>query len=128
MRLEPLPNIVRIVILFAVYLITALMGLRFNAVSGLATAVWPPTGISLVALCLFGYRLWPGIAAGAFVANFMSGAPLLLAAGISAGNTAEALVAAYLLQHVVGFRNSIDRPQDVVALAVFAATLSTLLS
>src|SRR3989454_12857586 len=67
--------------LLVLYFITARLGLLMDAVSGFATTVWPPTGISLVALSVFGYRLWPGIALGAFLVNVSAGAPLLTACG-----------------------------------------------
>ena len=36
-----------------------------------ASAVWPPTGIAVAALILFGRELWPGVALGAFVVNLV---------------------------------------------------------
>src|SRR5207248_7102051 len=48
-------------LLFAVYFVTARLGLRLDAVGGFATLVWPPSGIALAALVLFGPRLWPGV-------------------------------------------------------------------
>jgi signal transduction histidine kinase len=114
--------------LFVVYFITAKLGLSMGAVSGLATAVWPPTGISLVALVLFGYNLWPGIVLGALLVNLSAGAPLLAAGGMAIGNTLEAVLGAYLLQRVVGFRPTLDRLRDVLALVGLAALLSTLVS
>src|SRR3989442_11552036 len=81
-----------VAILVAVYFTTAKLGLLMDAVSGFATTVWPPTGISLVALSVFGYRLWPGIALGALLVNASAGAPLLTACGMAAGNVLEAVL------------------------------------
>ena len=102
------------------------MGL--DAVSGFATLVWAPTGLSLAAILLLGYRIWPGIAIGALVANVLTGAPISVGLGIAAGNTIEALAGAFLLRRVPGFRTSLDRVVDVLALIVFAAMLSTAIS
>src|SRR5437870_11081299 len=52
------------VLLFVAYFVTARLGLLMDAVAGFATLVWPPTGIALAALVLFGARLWPGVLAG----------------------------------------------------------------
>jgi integral membrane sensor domain MASE1 len=30
------------------------------------TPLWPPTGIAIVCLLVYGVRVWPGIALGAF--------------------------------------------------------------
>src|SRR6058998_3106592 len=115
-------------VLFAIYSSTARLGLTLDAVSGFATAVWPPTGIALAALTLGGARLWPGIALGAFLVNVGAGAPVPVACGMAMGNTLEALVGSVLLVRVVGFRPALDRLRDVVGLVVLAAGLSTLVS
>src|SRR2546422_7338950 len=87
MRSRSLPYLARVGILVALYFSTAKLGLLLDAVSGFATAVWPPTGISLVALSLFGYRLWPGVALGAFLANAAAGASPLTAGGMAVRDT-----------------------------------------
>src|SRR5262245_6364623 len=87
-------------LLALVYLAAAKLGLSMAFVAEQVTAVWPPTGIALAALVLGGYRLWPGITLGAFLANAIAGAPLGAAAGIALGNTLEALVGAWLLRRV----------------------------
>jgi signal transduction histidine kinase len=123
-----LPYLAGVAILGSVYFTTAKLGLLMDPVGGVATPVWPPTGISLAALCLFGYRFWPGVALGAFVANLSAGAPVLAACGIAAGNTLEALLGTYLLQRLVGFRGSLDRVRHVIGLVLLAAGLSTTVS
>src|ERR1700752_472227 len=72
------PYLMHIVLLIALYVGTAKLGLSLHAVGGFATAVWPPTGLALVALVFGGYPLWPGIALGAYLVNVWAGAPLLL--------------------------------------------------
>ena len=122
------PYVARVVALGAIYFSTAMLGLSLDAVSGVAAAVWPPTGIALAALLLGGCRLWPGIAFGAFLVNVSAGAPVPVACGMAMGNTLEALVGSVLLVRVVGFRPALDRLRDVVGLVVLAAGLSTLVS
>lgn len=125
MKLGYFPYLTRIGILSAIYFSSAKLGLTMDGMSGYATLVWPPAGISLAALLLFGYRLWPGITLGAFIVSLLNGAPLLAAFGIGIGNTLEALFGTYLLQRFKGFRNSLERVQDVLWLLVYAALLST---
>ena len=109
------------------YVGAAKLGLALDAVSGFATLVWPPTGIALAALLLWGFRLWPGIALGALCANLWAGAPLGAACGIAAGNTLEALIGAYALGRL-GFRPTLASVRDVAALVVAAALLPTMVS
>jgi len=115
------------IILFGFYFVTAKLGLSLNAVSGFATFVWPPTGIALAALLIFGFRFAPAIFLAAALVNFSTGASVPTAIGIGLGNMLEPLVGAFLLQRV-GFRNSLERLQDVVSLIIYGALISTLVS
>ena len=114
--------------LAALYVAAARIGLAIDAVAGFATLVWAPSGIALAALLLRGDRLWPGVLIGAFVANTLTGAPLLVALGIATGNTLEAVVGAYALRRIPGFRASLDRVIDALGLIILAAGLSTVVS
>jgi PAS domain S-box-containing protein len=51
-----------------------------------------------------------------------------VALGIGAGNTLEALLGAYALSRIPGFRRSLDRLQDVIGLVLLAGAASTAVS
>jgi serine phosphatase RsbU (regulator of sigma subunit)/anti-sigma regulatory factor (Ser/Thr protein kinase) len=112
----------------AAYYGSAKLGLSLAFETGSVTAVWPPTGIALAAVVLWGYRMWPGVALGAFLANAWTGVPLYAVLGITAGNTLEALVGAYLLRRIGDFWPSLERVRDVIALVGLAGVLSTTIS
>jgi signal transduction histidine kinase len=112
----------------AIYFVSAKLGFSLAFVAEQVTAVWPPTGIALAAILLFGYQAWPGIAIGAFAANATANEPVLTACGIAAGNTLEAVIAAALLRRIVGFDNAIERVKDAIGLIVIAAVISTTVS
>jgi serine phosphatase RsbU (regulator of sigma subunit)/anti-sigma regulatory factor (Ser/Thr protein kinase) len=109
------------------YFGAAKLGLALAVATPSATAIWPPTGIALVALVLGGRRLWPGVAVGAFAANATNDVAVYTAAGITIGNTLEAVVGASLLRWV-GFRPTLRRLRDIFALAALAAMVSTTIS
>lgn len=119
---------VAIAALAVVYVVAARAGLMMDAVAGFATLVWPPSGLALAVLLILGPRLWPGVFAGAFIANLLTGAPLLVALGIGVGNTLEAVLAVYALRRISGFDVSLERVVDVVGLILLAAALSTMVS
>jgi integral membrane sensor domain MASE1 len=98
------PTAVQIVALAVVYCVVAEAGLSVAALTGNVTPVWPPTGVALAALVLFGRRLWPGVALGALLVNGLSDVPMDAACGMAVGNTLEALTGASLLHMVPGFR------------------------
>ncbi len=120
--------LVRLAGVALLYFVAAQVGLAFAVVGSTVTLVWPPSGIALVAILVFGYRTIPGVALGAFLANAWTGVPLLLAAGIALGNTLEPVVGALLLQRLAGFRNTLERRGDVFALILLAGICSTMLS
>lgn len=100
------------VALAVIYCGSARLGLLLAFEGTNASPVWPPTGIALGALCLWGLRLWPAVLLGAFVANltsFLSVHPNLDAsygfasAGIALGNTGEALLGAWLIRRDAEF-------------------------
>jgi signal transduction histidine kinase/ActR/RegA family two-component response regulator len=119
---------IKIGILFLLYVITARLGLSFYTVHGFATLVWPPSGIALAVLILFGRGLWPGVALGAFVVNLLIGASPVVAAGIALGNTLEAFVGAYVLKEYMGFEPTFGRLYDSAAFVIYGAVLAPMLS
>jgi serine phosphatase RsbU (regulator of sigma subunit)/integral membrane sensor domain MASE1/anti-sigma regulatory factor (Ser/Thr protein kinase) len=118
----------KLAVVAGAYYGSAKLGLSLAFMTGSVTAVWPPTGIALAALVLWGYRIWPGVALGAFLANAWTEVPLYAVLGITTGNTLEALAGAYLLRRFADFRPSLERVRDVIALVVLAGAVSTTIS
>jgi integral membrane sensor domain MASE1 len=112
----------------AAYYGAAKLGLNLAFAAHSVTAIWPPTGIALAAIILWGYRVWPGVALGALLANSWTGIPLYSVLGITVGNTLEGLVGAYLLREVAAFRPTLERVRDVVALVALGGAVSTTIS
>src|SRR4026209_1330260 len=106
MKRTPIPLIAQILVLAVVYYAAARLGLSLASLHKNVTPVWPPTGIAIGALLIFGWRLWPGIFIGALGVNVLADAPLGSALGIAPGNTLEALAAFWLLQRLAGWRDS----------------------
>jgi PAS domain S-box-containing protein len=119
--------VAQIALLCALYVAVARLGLTMDAAYGFATLVWPASGLALFALLAGGQRLWPGVAAGAFLVNVWAGAPAWVACAIALGNTLEACVGTFALKRL-GVEPSLTRISHVLALVVLAALLSTSLS
>jgi signal transduction histidine kinase len=119
--------LLKIFALAVAYHLAARVGLKMAYVQINTSPVWPPSGIALAALLIFGYRMWPGISLGVLLGSVLSGGDPGVALGMSLGNTLEALAGAYLLNHVIDFRNSMDRIRDIVglgAISIFSTTIS----
>lgn len=114
--------------LAATYFIAAKLGLKIAFVHASATAVWPPAGIALASLLILGYRFWPGIFLGAFLANVTTAGSPATSIGISIGNTLEALTAAYLVNRFCNGRLAFNRTRDIFKFAALAGVAAPLLS
>jgi signal transduction histidine kinase/CheY-like chemotaxis protein len=112
----------------AVYAAFGRIGLHLATVQQNATLIWPPSGIALAVLLLFGVRLWPGVLAGAFLVNLSIGSPLLIAVMVAVGNTLGAVVGARVLVGVLGLDVRLARVRDVGALLLAGVIASTLIS
>ncbi|MDP1834928.1 MAG: MASE1 domain-containing protein [Chlamydiales bacterium] len=88
--------------------LTAEIGRAFG-IQQLALAVsvvWPPSGISLAAMLLFGFKMWPGILLGNLLNNayhLLSGGttilgPLTVAMAISLGSLLQAYLGTYIIR------------------------------
>jgi signal transduction histidine kinase len=98
------------------------------------SAIWPPAGLGIAALYLWGLRWWPGVLLGELVVNVElllddSTFPIGSLLGQQAGNMAEIVVGALLLRRLIGPNAAMDRIEQVggmlVALAVATAISAT---
>jgi signal transduction histidine kinase/integral membrane sensor domain MASE1 len=111
--------------LSAVYFCTGKLGLFLAYLHPSASAVWPPSGIALAALLLWGYRLWPGIFVGAFLVNITTAGSLETTLGIAAGNTLEGLLGAWLINRFAGGPKAFERARNIFRFTALAALVST---
>ena len=113
------------------YALAGGLGLLLAIPPGYATAVWPPSGIALAALLLWGLRAWPGIWLGSFLVNVwvsllpanaaISLTSLAVAGSIGLGSTLQALLGAFLLQRWVGVAKVFESGPTILAFAAVAA-------
>jgi signal transduction histidine kinase len=124
---KPTPYLLRLTLVAVAYWVAARLSLNLALVHGQVTPLWPPTGIALVAIFVFGRSVWPAIALSAFAVNLPMGPSPLGAAFIAAGNTLAPLISAELLARA-GFRTQLDRLRDAVAIIVLGALIGMTIS
>jgi PAS domain S-box-containing protein len=118
-----------VAIVFLAYFVAGKLGqATSNIRSSNLGPVWPAYGVAVAALLLYGYRVWIGIAGAAFLVAFSSPVPHIAAAGQAAGATVAALTGAFLLHRIARFDPSLSRLRDALALIVFGALGSALVS
>src|SRR5437867_4801362 len=110
------------------YFVAGKLGLEVAYIHPSATAVWPPTGLTLAALLLAGYDVWPAVLVGAFLVNITTAGSVATSVGIAAGNTLEGFLGAYLVRRFANGRRVFERSRDVFKFTLLAALLSTAVS
>jgi PAS domain S-box-containing protein len=121
-------TILEFVCVFAAYLLAGKIGLAVPFTSGNVSPLWPPAGVALAAMLIFGYRIWPAVALGAFLVNFFTGIPHLAAAGLAVGNTVGPLCGAWCLRRLPSFQASLRRLRDVLGMSILGALGGTAVS
>jgi integral membrane sensor domain MASE1 len=98
--------------------------LKLASINPSATPIWPPTGLALASVILWGYRVSPAIYFAALFANVATAGSIHTSAVIAFGNTLECLVGGYLVNRCSGGIATFDTPADVTkfALICLAAT------
>src|SRR5215204_7560537 len=95
-------------------------------------AIWPPAGLGIAALYLWGLRWWPGVFLGELAVNGEllvddTALPLGSLVGQQAGNMAEIIVGAVLLRRLIGPRAALDRTEQVARM-LLALGIATAIS
>ena len=121
--------VVQISVVALAYFIAGKLGQATTSIrSSNLGPVWPAYGIALSSILLYGYRVWIGVAVGAFLVAFLSPVSHFAAAGQAAGATVAALTGAFLLHRVADFHPSLSRLRDALGLIVFGAFGSAMVS
>src|SRR5256714_2346842 len=126
MNPRKIPTLPAIGVLTLIYLIAGKFSLHLAFLHKSASPVWPPAGIALAALLLFGYRMWPAIFVGAFLVNLTTVGNIITSLGVASGNTLEAICGAWLVNRFAGGTRVFDRAQNVFKFAVAAAVSTSL--
>ncbi len=129
----------RILALALAYYVTGKLGLLMAIQPGYATVVWPPSGIALAAILLFGARLWPGALIGSFAVNiatsfnpdpggWVTAKSVLIPLMIGGGAALQAVYGAFLVRRYVGQPLELVRERDVIKFFLLAGPLGCLLN
>jgi signal transduction histidine kinase/integral membrane sensor domain MASE1 len=128
----------RVMALAVAYFLTGKLGLLLAIPPGYATAVWPPSGIALAMLLVYGERCWPGVLLGSFLVNagvafdaaslWSISRSLAIATLIGAGGALQAVVGVRLIRRWVGYPTALDRERDVGLFLLLGGPLSCLIN
>jgi len=132
-----LTRLVIIITLAATYFCTAQLGQKLAFLPDNLSAVWIPTGITLAAILLLGYEVWPGIALGSFLWLMWElqsitlptsvTVSLAVASSITVGETLKPVLIAILLNRFVE-RGAIFKRVENVGKFVLIASIGSMIS
>jgi signal transduction histidine kinase len=108
-----------LVVVAAAYYAVGRIGLELAYLDGAVAALWPPAGLGLAVLFLYGIRLWPAVVVGDLLLGDYS-TPLGTVLAQTVGNTVAVVVAALLLRRLTSGRGDLERVADVLALVACA--------
>ena len=119
------PDVAALILVGLVYFALAYLGLRLASINPSATPIWPPTGLAIAAILLWGNRIAPAIFIAAFLINQLTAGSIFTSLAIAGGNTLEAVIAGYLVRHWAEGEQVFDTPTGVAkfTLISLAATL-----
>jgi signal transduction histidine kinase len=96
------------------------------------SAIWPPAGLGIAALYLWGVRWWPGVLLGELIVNGelllddSTMIPFGSLLGQQTGNMAEIIVGALLLRRLIGRNAGMDRVEHVGGMLVALGTATAI--
>jgi two-component sensor histidine kinase/integral membrane sensor domain MASE1 len=121
-------QILLVLLVSVFYYLAARFGLTLGFKGTNASPVWPPTGIALSAVMLFGFRIWPGIFISAFLANYATGLNAPIATIIAVGNTLEAVAGGFVLHYFCGGRPFLNDVRGTLCFLVPVCMGTTMIS
>jgi signal transduction histidine kinase/integral membrane sensor domain MASE1 len=131
-------RMLHIIGLAAAYFIAGKFGHLLAIPPGYASAIFPPSGIALAGILLYGNRAGWGILIGAFLLNALifvvaenlseSLNSTLVSLAIACGATLQALVGAYLLKRFAGFPNGLDNQKSIFSFMFYGGVMSALVN
>lgn len=107
------------------------LALIFGAAEGGASALWLPGGVALAILLRYDRMAWPAIPLATFAACVVATGDWLLATALAAGNTAEAILAAALIDRIAGGAKVFHTARSVfrfVAIALVSSAIPATLA
>ena len=129
----------KLALLVVLYILAGKCGLMLAIPPGYATMIWPPSGIALGMLIMHGRKLWPGVLIGSFLLNAAHGgawsptdgivmAKILIALGIAAGSTLQAVFGHLLVRRFIGLPLQLKSFRDLGRLFLVCGPLACLVA
>jgi len=130
-QVKPLSTILLIITIACICFLFGLLGLELAVPPSQAGAIWPPAGIALASVLLYGSRIWPGI----FIGNFCISAwafgfdlnSTLLYIATGTGATLFAILGSKLIQKYTSYPSDLIFDKDITLFLLLGGPVSCLI-
>ena len=116
----------------AIYFLFGLLGLLFKVSPSNAGSLWPPAGVSLAAMLIYGRQVWPGVFLGNFcVSAYAFGVDthnLLVCIATGFGASLSATAGYYLIKRFIGLPTPLITDKSILLFFFLGGPLSSLIS
>ena len=120
--------LLKMAIVIMMYLGTAGLGLEMALWQKNAPLIWPPAGIALAVVYLYGFRYLPAIAVGAFLVEFMQDGIWIYSLGTAFSYSLSVFVVTLILKKGLSLDSALERVEDVGKFLVVAVMIGSLIS
>lgn len=127
----------KIMLLALAFLITGRLAMLLAIPPGFVSAIFPPVGVALAAVLIWGYPLLLGVFLGSMLLNLsiavasvtqLGWQHLPVACGIALGTTLQCLCACWLIRRFIGFPNPLTEDRSIMLLLLIGGPLTCLFS
>lgn len=135
--LAAVPMPAKILLLALAYAGAGHLALMLAIPPGFASAIFPPVGIALAAVLIWGYPMLAGVFLGSTLLNLsigfisleqLSPKGLSIAMGIALGTSLQSLIGSWLIRRFVGFPTSLTDERSIFLLLFIGGPLACLIS
>ncbi len=108
-----------------IYCGSAGLGVDMALLDKTAPLVWPPSGVAIAIVLLFGFRYLGAFAIGAAITDLWQGSGWLYSLLSAVSFTVTIALAVFALKKMVNFSNSLEKLKDVLGFILIATLLGT---
>ncbi|MFT4171075.1 MAG: EAL domain-containing protein [Rhodocyclaceae bacterium] len=126
--IDKMPLTLRIVLLAMAYGVAGILSLQIAIPPGYAAPLYPPSGIALAALLIYGMRMWPGVLLGSLLVqgvaaynSHLHGAALIGPMIVPLGAVCQAVLAAHLARRLIAFPDPLDSQRAILRFLLIVA-------
>ena len=131
---RPLQFVIVINLIAAVaYGLAALIGGELTVAPMMLSLIWPPAGIALGVVYLYGLRVLPGLVVGMFLVSLYLSPPdellaesIVISVALTVLGSLQAIIGAALVRNAIGERSGLTSTDEILRFLLFGALLASL--